>query len=226
MLAVASESGRETLLTQHITSLQLVAMGKSSKKSSLKTTLLAQQSRLKGNQKAQQAAEQAAQHQKHKKNAGGARDKATLASSTAPKKPTQAKPRAPTVPLTPADRILLIGEGNFSFACALFRSPPASLKSLPPPNVTATAYDSEEECYSKYPDAYANVTFLREKCVEVVFGVDATRMEERGQPLGVWKGKGKATRKWDKIVWNFPHAGQYKLVCSTSLSVSTRWLAA
>ncbi|KAE9407786.1 hypothetical protein BT96DRAFT_986421 [Gymnopus androsaceus JB14] len=93
--------------------------------------------------------------------------------------------RRPTIPFQPTDTILLIGEGDFSFARALAR-PSASrtelahLAHLPPKNITATAYDSEESCYSKYPDA-----------------------EEILERVSKFKG-----RKWSKIVWNFPHAGK------------------
>ena len=61
-----------------------------------------------------------------------------------------------------------------------------------------SGYDSEEECYAKYPDAKAIVADLRERGVHVLFGVDATRLD---------KISGLKNKKWDKIVWNFPHAG-------------------
>ena len=93
---------------------------------------------------------------------------------------------------------MLIGEGNFSFSRALVVDEPGDLAQLPASNVTATAYDSEEECYAKYPDAEAIVTDLRERGVHVLFGVDATRLDK----ISALKNK-----KWDKIVWNFPHAG-------------------
>jgi 25S rRNA (uracil2634-N3)-methyltransferase len=51
----------------------------------------------------------------------------------------------------------------------------------------------------KYPDAQIIVQGLREKGVEVLFDVDATKLEK----VSALKG-----RKWDRIVWNFPHAGE------------------
>ncbi|KAF7307243.1 DUF2431 domain-containing protein [Mycena indigotica] len=108
----------------------------------------------------------------------------------------------PTIPFLETDRILLIGEGNFSFALALVRNPPAiapELQHLPSKNVTATAYDTEEECYEKYPEAVEIVAQLRESGAEVLFAVDATQLNK----VGAFKG-----RRWDKIVWNFPHAGK------------------
>jgi 25S rRNA (uracil2634-N3)-methyltransferase len=106
----------------------------------------------------------------------------------------------PTIPFQPTDKILLIGEGNFSFARALVIDPPPTLGDLPPKNITATAYDTEAECYHKYPEAEEIARVVRDAGVEVVFGVDATKLE---------KISGFRGRKWDRIVWNFPHAGVY-----------------
>jgi len=155
------------------TSSTRLIMGKSSK--GLKATLHAQQGRLKKDRAVQQA-------QKAKiKEKGKA-------------------PRRPTIPFRPTDRILLVGEGNFSFARALVCDPPEQLASLPPSNITATAYDTEDECYAKYPEAKKIVETLREKGVQVMFRVDATQLENR---IALKK------RKWDRIVWNFPHAGAF-----------------
>lgn len=153
------------------------------KKTSLKTALSSQQSRLKKKQEAALAAQAA---EKSKK-------------GPQPKGKGKAIAQRSTIPFKPTDRILCIGEGNFSFTRALVCYPPSSLEFMPPSNVTATAYDSEDGCYAKYPDAAEIVAELRDKGVEVVFGVDATKLE-KCSPL-----KG---RKWDRIVWNFPHAGK------------------
>ncbi|RPD82158.1 hypothetical protein L226DRAFT_17842 [Lentinus tigrinus ALCF2SS1-7] len=163
-------------------------MGKSGKKGSLKAALSSQQSRL----KKKQDAAHAAQHAERAKAAHAAQGKGKAKATAAPN-------ARPTIPLLPTDRILLIGEGNFSFARALLSSPPPSLDFLPPSNITATAYDTEEECCSKYPDAAEIIAFLRDKGVEVLFSVDATKLD-RCAPL--------RGRKFDRIVWNFPHAGK------------------
>jgi 25S rRNA (uracil2634-N3)-methyltransferase len=147
------------------------------KKSSLQTALLNQQSRLK--QKAQIA--QAAKSNEKTK---------------AVKKQTGKK--VVTIPFAPTDKILLIGEGNFSYAYALAVDPPSQLQHLPPQNITATAYDSEEECIAKYADAQKKIGTLRDKGVNILFGVDATKLEKVSQLKGT---------RWDKVVWNFPHAG-------------------
>jgi 25S rRNA (uracil2634-N3)-methyltransferase len=149
----------------------------------LKKSLSSTQARL----KKKKQVEDAATHQQ----ARGATGKGTAKSQ---------KPRRSTNPFKASDRILLIGEGNFSFAVALLQHPPAPLDHLPPANITATAFDTETECYSKYPDAEQNVRVLREKGTRVLFGVDATRLEK----TSALKGK-----VFDRIVWNFPHAGEY-----------------
>ena len=149
------------------------------KKTSLKASLQSQQVRLKNKQKAAHAAK-AAESKGKRKGKG------------------KAPPLRHTIPFTPTDKILLIGEGNFSFAHALVVDPPSSLEHLPPSNITATAYDSEEECYDKYPDARSMVHVLREHGAEVLFGVDAARLE---------KFSALKSRRFDRVMWNFPHAG-------------------
>ncbi|TDL20889.1 hypothetical protein BD410DRAFT_771940 [Rickenella mellea] len=158
-------------------------MAKTGKKG-LKAALSSQQSRLKAKDKATQAAK--------------VREKPSQPGLSAKAKgKIKLVPKPSTMPFNTSDKILLIGEGNFSFATALFKHP--SLEFLPPRNVTATAYDSEKECYEKYPEAGAIVKDLKEKGVEIVFGVDATRLE---------KCKALKGRKFDRVVWNFPHAGK------------------
>ncbi|KAF7347507.1 25S rRNA (Uridine-N(3))-methyltransferase [Mycena venus] len=168
-------------------------------KKPLKAALQSQQSRLKIKQKAAQAAQTA--ELMSKKHAGGGKGKSshTASAATKGKGKEVAPPRRPTIPFRPTDNILLLGEGNFSFARALIRDAPAELEHLPPKNVTATAYDTEEECYEKYPEAAEIVRDLRAAGVEVFFGIDATQLGK----VAVFKGK-----KWDRVVWNFPHAGK------------------
>ncbi|EDR15301.1 uncharacterized protein LACBIDRAFT_228395 [Laccaria bicolor S238N-H82] len=107
--------------------------------------------------------------------------------------------RRPTIPFRATDKILLIGEGNFSFARSLIEDPPTELQSLPPANITATAFDTEEECYAKYTEAEDIVAKIKERGVHVLFGVDGTKLEKHSALKG---------KKWDRIVWNFPHAGK------------------
>ncbi|KAI0690749.1 hypothetical protein BC835DRAFT_1280414 [Cytidiella melzeri] len=153
------------------------------KKSSLKAALSSHQARTKKKQDAKQAA---------------------LVAEQKGKKPLQSKAKgralaSTTIPFKPTDKILLIGEGNFSFARALLFHPPVSLQHLPPCNVIATAYDSEIQCYDKYPEAVEIVKDLRTQGAEILFRVDATKLEKHPSLRG---------RKFDKIMWNFPHAGK------------------
>jgi 25S rRNA (uracil2634-N3)-methyltransferase len=159
-----------------------------SKKTSLKAALSSAQARLK---KRKQAESAAAQVFDQKVNRGRAKTKTKAKARNA---------RRSTIPFKVSDNILLIGEGNFSFAVALLQHPPAPLEHLPPPNITATVYDTEGECYAKYPDAEPCVRMLREKGAQVLFGVDASKLEKTSALKG---------RVFDRIVWNFPHAGEY-----------------
>ncbi|CAK5264476.1 unnamed protein product, partial [Mycena citricolor] len=177
--------------------LELSLMAKSKKP--LKAALQSQQTRMKTKQKAAQAAQTAElmarkSNSSKKSNAKG-KGKAESGASAS----SNISRRRQTIPFLPTEKILLIGEGNFSFAHALIHDAPAVLEHLPPRNVTATAYDSEEECYSKYPEAEELVSRLRAAGSEVLFSVDTTKLEK----IAAFKG-----RTWDKIVWNFPHAGK------------------
>jgi len=163
----------------------------------LKAALRSQQSRLRIKEKVQLAA-QAALHKG--RNASSRSDQ--IASTPRLKGKGKEKQflanQQPTIPFRLTDEILLVGEGNFSFTRALALDPPSVLDSLPPRNITATTYDTEQECYRKYHDAEEIVQMLKRRGVEVLFRVDATKLEK------VQRFKG---RKWDRIVWNFPHAG-------------------
>lgn len=94
------------------------------------------------------------------------------------------------------DRILLIGEGNFSFARAIADHYMQSNPAL----ITATCLDSESVLYEKYGDeAKDNIEALQDLGVTVLFEVDGTQL-----------GKHKLIRKnrYTKIIFNFPHAGK------------------
>ena len=168
------------------------AMGKGK---GLKSALQSQQNRLKAKEKLSHA-KQLTENKLRRRRNPIAQSSSRDISSLQGKKTA----RNPTIPFKASDRILLIGEGNFSFARALIDHPPTELDSLPPENITATVYDTEEECYTKYPECPSTVAFLIDQGVEVLFGVDATRLERHHTLKG---------RSWDRIVWNFPHAGAF-----------------
>lgn len=108
----------------------------------------------------------------------------------------------PVVPFDKSDTILLLGEANFSFSSSLLLPP----HELLPHQILATSYDTERECYLKYPDGEANVSKLREAGVKVEFKVDAGNLEK-------CKAVGKG--RWSRVIFNFPHAGMSILLPNT-----------
>lgn len=90
------------------------------------------------------------------------------------------------------DKLLLVGEGNFSFA----RSLAENYLSGGAEGMIATCYDSEEVLYEKYEEAKENVELIREFGATVMFEVDATKFSKEIKK-----------NKYTKIIFNFPHAG-------------------
>ncbi|KAM6044864.1 ferredoxin-fold anticodon-binding domain-containing protein 1 isoform 2-T2 [Theristicus caerulescens] len=87
-------------------------------------------------------------------------------------------------------RVLLLGEGNFSFA--------ASLCGAAGTHVVATCYESEEEASGR-GRAAESIRRLREGGAEVVFSVDCTKLKDYFLP---------EKRQFDCIYFNFPHCGR------------------
>ncbi|NXR60577.1 FDXA1 protein, partial [Rhadina sibilatrix] len=87
-------------------------------------------------------------------------------------------------------RLLLLGEGNFSFAAALCGAPGTQ--------VVATCYESEEEAAGR-GGAARSIRRLRDSGAEVVFSVDCTRLREHFLP---------GEREFDRVYFNFPHCGR------------------
>ncbi|OAD58005.1 GTP-binding protein 5 [Eufriesea mexicana] len=85
------------------------------------------------------------------------------------------------------DRVLLVGEGNFSFSVALFD---LNLKI----NITTTCYEAEVNQVI----AERNIQYLKNNGVRVLLGVDATKLKEH--PI-------LKTELFNKIIFNFPHVG-------------------
>jgi 25S rRNA (uracil2634-N3)-methyltransferase len=104
------------------------------------------------------------------------------------------KPAEPTIPFHALDdRILLVGEGDFSFARSVVEHHGAC-------DVTATCFDSQETLHEKYaPQVKEHIQYLEEEGQTVLYSVDATKLEackdlmQRG--------------RWDRILFNFPHVG-------------------
>lgn len=153
--------------------------------------------------------------------------------SRQPNKPTKRQtPQAsqqPKAPFTHRDKVLLIGEGDFSFALSL-------AKHYTPQSITATCYDTEAELTDKYPDAPSTMFQLQwqnasndadfegfsptsspsssavssssptpppsdTSSITVHYGIDATKLSTTHRKLL------RRTSPFTKIVFNFPHVG-------------------
>ncbi|KAK5138318.1 hypothetical protein LTR08_003379 [Meristemomyces frigidus] len=109
-----------------------------------------------------------------------------------PPKSAQPKKPQPTIPFEAADRILLVGEGDLSFAKAIVEHHGCC-------DVTATTFDSQPDVYEKYaPQAEEHVRYLEEEGQTVLFTVDATKLGQR---------KEVKKTQWDVVIFNFPHVG-------------------
>lgn len=117
------------------------------------------------------------------------------------------------VPYKPGQRILLVGEGNFSFAAALTKICGGAS------GIDATAYDSEadvrrpsrNQCFTqltpcptdvdqagtKYPDLEEHTATVLGTGGAVHFGVNGVRLHDCRE----------LTPPYDSVVFNFPHCG-------------------
>ncbi|XP_030393930.1 ferredoxin-fold anticodon-binding domain-containing protein 1 isoform X1 [Gopherus evgoodei] len=94
--------------------------------------------------------------------------------------------------MRPTRRLLLVGEGNFSFSASLCDASNGETC------IIATCYESEERV-SRQALAKTNIQHLRGKGVEVGFCVDCTKLKDYFLP---------AKRNFDCIYFNFPHYGR------------------
>lgn len=116
----------------------------------------------------------------------------------------------PFLPFGIDDEILLIGEGDFSFACSIVKS-----GLIYPENLKATSYDSFHDVREKYDGAEDNIAYLQSEGVQVSHDIDATKL---CQSLKVKAPKKKkkhtnsiclnAQGKLSHIIFNFPHTGK------------------
>lgn len=100
---------------------------------------------------------------------------------------------------------------------------------MTPSLLLCTSYDSLPAASEKYPDLDAHVSALRQAGATVLFGIDATRLEDHKEVREFCgmssKGQGKEALEdgtvagFDKIVFNFPHVGASTSQTSLSLSV-------
>lgn len=140
------------------------------------------------------AAELAKEHQANKQ-------RSMLSGHHRTKKAKQNHPKKAFIPFKADETILLVGEGDFSFACSLVRC-----DYVQPENLVALSYDSHEELVAKYPGVEENLAFLQESGVRVVHDVDATDL---GATLKIKKMPlFSLPRRLHHVMFNFPHTGR------------------
>ncbi|XP_074360429.1 uncharacterized protein LOC141700620 [Apium graveolens] len=88
--------------------------------------------------------------------------------------------------------ILLVGEGDFSFSTSLAQSFGSAS------NIVASSLDSYDDVIKKYKKAESNFSILEKLGASHLHGVDATTMKLHSD---------LKMRKFDRIIFNFPHAG-------------------
>jgi 25S rRNA (uracil2634-N3)-methyltransferase len=123
----------------------------------------------------------------------------------------------PALPLgfAPAQRVLLVGEGDLSFSCALAR-----LFGGDGSRLTVTTYDEEETCTAKYEHFAANADELRAAGATLGHGVDATDLPRCLKALRKRQRAAAASQAeagtptagvpalFDRVVFQFPHRGE------------------
>lgn len=107
-------------------------------------------------------------------------------------KPKSSKPQRqapPLIPFTKSDKILFVGEGNFSFAASCIENHLEHGE-----DVLATSLDDEETVHDKYAAAKQHIETIVDCCGRVQYGVDGCKLSHtlRGQ-------------SFDVIVFCFPH---------------------
>ncbi|XVF70950.1 hypothetical protein PTKIN_Ptkin11bG0203500 [Pterospermum kingtungense] len=89
-------------------------------------------------------------------------------------------------------QILLVGEGDFSFSLSLANAFGSAS------NICASSKDSYDVLIKKYKKAKSNLKNLEKLGASLLHEVDATKMKRHTD---------LAKRKFDRIIFNFPHAG-------------------
>ncbi|GME46081.1 hypothetical protein GTA08_BOTSDO08851 [Neofusicoccum parvum] len=126
----------------------------------------------------------------------------TQSSQPPPHQQQQQQPPA-TIPFDPNERILLIGDGDLSYARSIIEHHGCA-------DVLATTHDDRATLEAKYPQAVANIAYIEGEGQRVASGVDATRLAAHREVRKGAAGPGLVEEDrggWDRIVFNFPHVG-------------------
>lgn len=114
----------------------------------------------------------------------------------------QQPPTEPTIPFSPEDKILLVGEGDLSFAASLVEHHYCD-------DVTATVLEkSPDELGKKYPHVGDNIDKIEAEGSRVLYNVDATVMKPFvDKKSNKCTGDGGGVGVMNRIFFNFPHVG-------------------
>lgn len=131
---------------------------------------------------------------------------ASMKSGGKPKKSVQKQnpQKKAFIPFSKDETVLLVGEGDFTFALSLLTQ-----NYVAPENLIATSYDSHLDLVGKYPDVQNVLDSLTELGATVVHEVDCTKL---AGTLGLNKKHKTAlfspARRLNYILFNFPHTGR------------------
>ncbi|KAK6459572.1 uncharacterized protein RJT20DRAFT_17108 [Scheffersomyces xylosifermentans] len=178
--------------------------GKTIAKKGLKGALarhaLLEQSHSKQSKNAEIQKEQQIQKQKSIKSGGGNKKQKKQQQNA------QLQRQKGFIPFTKQNRVLLVGEGDFSFAKSI-----VAQEYIEPENLIATSFDSEKELISKYPNVEETLAELKELGVVIHHQVDGTNLV---QSMKMNPSKKKSVDLFadhanlDYIMFNFPHTGR------------------
>lgn len=122
----------------------------------------------------------------------------------------QKEAQANFVPFEKGETLLLVGEGDFSFARSLIEE-----GFIFPRNLIATSYDnSPSELKLKYPNSFeTNYEFLVDQKVPILFNIDATNLIKtfklsKKTPWSKLLGPEWGLKALNNIMFNFPHTGK------------------
>ncbi|KAK3495147.1 uncharacterized protein B0T23DRAFT_127487 [Neurospora hispaniola] len=129
----------------------------------------------------------------------------STSSSTNKKQHKQKQHSDPTIPFSPDENILLVGDGDLSFAASLVEHHRCT-------NLTASIYEKDlDELSAKYPHVRANVDkILAVPGCKVLYNVDARRMApfaHKAKTKDKQAGRVEQVGTMDRIIFNFPHVG-------------------
>jgi 25S rRNA (uracil2634-N3)-methyltransferase len=104
-----------------------------------------------------------------------------------------------SLPLEPTSKILLLGEGDFSFSVSLVTHHGCT-------NLTATTFETQATLITKHPHtAPANTSLLTSHNQTLLYSIDATKLGKPGLVNGSHLRKNAGT--YDTVWFNFPHVG-------------------